>query len=133
MKPTLLDAPTFPENGNNQAVGTWGETLAGKHLESCGYTILDRNWRTKYGELDLVTFHEQSCAVVAVEVKTRRSGGQVPAIHAISRAKLTKLRSMTGQWVAAHDVRAENLRVDLVAITVVGEADWNLEHIEAIA
>ena len=53
-----------------QALGLEGETRACRVLEARGYRILQRRYRTRFGELDIVARHDQT--VVFVEVKTRR-------------------------------------------------------------
>jgi len=72
--------------------GDAGEAAAAAHLTARGHTILDRNWRGRGGELDLVTLHDG--VIHFVEVKTRRSsetvGGAWEAISASKRAKLTR-------------------------------------------
>ena len=133
MTSKLDHIPAFPVNGSTHEIGAWGESLACKHLEARGFLILDRNWRTRYGELDVVAWSESDATLIAIEVKTRREGGQVPAVLAISRQKVSRLRSMLGQWLAVHEVCSSALRVDLVAVTVNDAAGWYLEHIEAIA
>ena len=57
--------------GSNQSLGRWGETVAAVYLIDLGYIILECNFRTPYGELDLVTFYQDQ--VIFVEVKTRSS------------------------------------------------------------
>ncbi|NJM41045.1 MAG: YraN family protein, partial [Anaerolineae bacterium] len=52
-------------------VGAWGESIAAKHLEAQGYTILHRNWRHGHGELDIVA--RKGELVVFIEVRTRTS------------------------------------------------------------
>ena len=54
-------------------LGCIGEDLALAHLERLGYTLVARNHRTRYGELDLVVF--DGTTLVFVEVKTRRATG----------------------------------------------------------
>ncbi|WP_276661388.1 YraN family protein, partial [Syntrophomonas wolfei] len=55
----------------NRELGLWGEELAAQYLGKKGYKILERNFYTRYGELDLVC--EKDDNIVFVEVKTRRS------------------------------------------------------------
>jgi len=78
--------------------GELGERIAADHLEHRGYSILARNFRTRYGELDLVAADE--CALVFCEVKTRVAGGsRGPAgpLDAIGPRKRDRLRRMATQ------------------------------------
>src|SRR4051812_50014695 len=54
--------------------GSLGERIAAEHLERRGYSIVDRNYRTRHGELDIVAADER--ALVFCEVKTRVAGGR---------------------------------------------------------
>ncbi|MBE6484762.1 MAG: YraN family protein [Actinomycetaceae bacterium] len=114
-------------------LGQWGESIAAHELAVRGWTVHGRNWRCRSGELDLVCTDPQRHAVVAVEVKTRHAGSRVPAIEAISRDKLARLRRLLVQWIADQQIHAPHLAVDLVAITVHREGTWTLTHIEDIA
>ena len=89
-------APEMPEPLGNQELGKWGEELAARYLQAYGYVVLARNWRRRAGELDLVTACPQRRTVVAVEVKTRNAEVSVGPVEAISRAKLARLRKLTG-------------------------------------
>lgn len=57
----------------NGALGRYGEDLAARRLRQSGMAILERNWRCREGELDIVA--RQADALVVCEVKTRRAGG----------------------------------------------------------
>ena len=56
-----------------RALGALGERLAAEHLERAGYRIVERNYRTRYGELDIVASGER--CLVFCEVKTSAPGG----------------------------------------------------------
>ncbi len=66
------------ETWSRAEIGALGEQLAVEHLESLGLTVLERNWRCRYGELDVIAWDPAGRTVVFVEVKTRttdRFGG----------------------------------------------------------
>lgn len=100
---------------SNRARGRWGEDLAATHYRRLGCEILDRNWRSPTGELDLVV----RCGSVYVfsEVKARRTADFGPAASAVTVAKQRRIRRLAVEWMRAHDVRAEAVRFDVVAIT----------------
>lgn len=97
-------------------VGTWGENRAVAYLTGAGMTVLDRNWRCRHGELDIVAV-DGDCLVV-VEVKTRRSRAFGTALEAVDPRKLARLRMLTGQWLSCHEVRTRRVRIDVVALQV---------------
>ncbi len=99
----------------NRARGRWGEDLAAAHYVRNGCRILDRNWRSRTGELDLVV--ADGDVVVFSEVKARRSDRYGPAAAAVGVAKQHRIRRLAVEWLRAHDVHGVDLRFDVVAIT----------------
>ena len=102
-------------NLSNRARGQWGENLAAAHYRRLGHHILDRNWRSPTGELDLVLF--DGSTYVFSEVKARRTADFGPASAAVTVAKQRRIRQLAVEWLRAHDVHASSIRFDVVAIT----------------
>lgn len=100
---------------SNVARGRWGEDRAEAHYRRLGYRILDRNWRSATGEVDLVVEFEG--VIVFSEVKARRSDRYGPAAAAVSAAKQGRIRRLAMEWLDAHDAPRRNIRFDVVAIT----------------
>jgi len=100
---------------SNRARGQWGENLAAAHYRRLGHEILDRNWRSTTGELDLVVF--DGSTYVFSEVKARRTADFGPASAAVTVAKQRRIRQLAVEWLRAHDVHASSIRFDVVAIT----------------
>jgi putative endonuclease len=99
----------------NRARGRWGEDLAAGHYRRLGYDVVDRNWRSSTGELDLVV--QRGGVFVFVEVKARRTSDYGPAAAAVTAPKQRRIRVLALEWLRAHDVHAPALRFDVVAIT----------------
>lgn len=116
--------------------GQLGERLAEAHLAHRGYTIVARNFRTRYGELDLIAMDEH--ALVFCEVKTRVEGSQRGPdgpLDAIGPRKRDRLRRMAVQWLAenAGESRpaARDLRFDAIGVMVTPAGRLlALEHLE---
>jgi putative endonuclease len=114
--------------------GALGERIAAEHLEHRGYRIVDRNFRTRNGELDLVVANDR--ALVFCEVKTRVAGGRTgPAgpLDAIGFVKQRKLRALAGEWLARTGDRPHPpvLRFDAIGITLTPRGQLlALEHLE---
>ena len=100
---------------SNRARGQWGENLAAAHYRRLGHLILDRNWRSSTGELDLVLV--DGSTYVFSEVKARRTADFGPASAAVTVAKQRRIRQLAVEWLRAHDVHASSIRFDVVAIT----------------
>lgn len=116
---------------SSDAVGRYGEQVAVAHLERAGMVVLDRNWRCRQGELDVVAM-DGSC-LVAVEVKTRRSEAYGHPVEAVTREKVGRLRRLVAQWLAEHDVRADAVRIDVVAVLRPRSGPAVVDHRRAVA
>ena len=113
-----------------QSLGRWGENLAAEFLSKKGYTILERNTRTPYGELDLIA--QQAEGLVFVEVKTRSSTSLGPPEVSVSPAKQSHLRSAAQAYLQTHPESNVDWRIDLVAILKISGQDVQIEHFENI-
>lgn len=117
----------------NQALGCLGERLAAEHYQRLGYRLLERNYRTRAGEIDLIV-HDGDTTVF-VEVKARRSGGLDPLL-ALTPRKRRRLRALAAAWLADRPQRprASALRIDAVAV-VLDERDRlvALDQVEDVA
>jgi putative endonuclease len=113
-------------------LGRLGEQLAAEHLERRGFAIVERNYRTRWGELDIVAFDGRTLAFC--EVKTRRlaSPGAAP-LDAVRTHKRAQVRKMAGQWLTERTDRpyAEVLRFDAIGIEFdAGGTLVRIEHVE---
>ena len=111
-------------------LGARGERLAAEHLERRGLTVLERNYRTRFGELDLVAY--DGASLVFCEVKTRRAGPGRPW-DALGGAKQSRVRAMARQWLAERTDRphAPELRFDAIGVTIDARGRLvALEHLE---
>jgi putative endonuclease len=118
------------------ALGALGERLAADHMRRAGYRIVDRNFRTRFGELDIVAAGDR--ALVFCEVKTRvrsRAGGSEP-FDSIGVSKRRQLRSMAAQWLAERrplleESGAPELRFDAIGVSISPSGRLlSLDHLE---
>ena len=112
-------------------LGRRGEDLAAQHLERLGLVILDRNYRTRFGELDLVA--DDGKALVFAEVKTRRAGSRVP-FDSIGGDKQSRVRARAVEWMRERIERPyrPEIRFDAIGITIDAHGRLvALEHLEA--
>lgn len=113
-------------------LGRAGENRAAAHLTARGFAILDRNWRSTGGEVDVVA--DAGRELVFVEVKTRRTdlfGDPLAAVDARKRARLWRLAHA---WCLAHPHQAHGrrCRLDVIGITGADPATARLEHVEDV-
>lgn len=101
-----------------RSLGRLGEQLAAEHLVRRGFQILERNYRTRWGELDIVAFDGRTIAFC--EVKTRRlTPGAGSPFEAVRTLKRSQVRKMAGHWLIARAERpyADILRFDAIGVT----------------
>jgi putative endonuclease len=114
-----------------QRLGRLGERLAAEHLIRLGFRILERNYRTRWGELDIVAF--DGTTIAFVEVKSRQAmAGRTP-FESVHPRKRRQVRRMAGSWLSDGVGRpfARNLRFDAIAVTFDrAGALMTLEHLE---
>lgn len=111
--------PRRPSSWSNKDFGQWGETLAAERYSSLGFDVLDRNWRCRDGEIDLIVAHHST--VVFVEVKTRTSSQYGSAAEAVGWQKQRKIRSVALQWLTETPGSFGELRFDVATVDGTGE------------
>ncbi|MGE4428410.1 MAG: YraN family protein [Solirubrobacteraceae bacterium] len=99
-------------------LGALGEALAADHLTRMGFRIVDRNWRCRYGELDVIAADEAARTVVFVEVKTRTGDGYGGLSYAVTPRKVGRLRRLAGLWLAGQDAHWAAVRIDVIGVRV---------------
>ncbi len=111
-----------------QSLGKLGEDLACDELTRRGYAILARRYRTRYGEIDIVS--ERAGTVVFVEVKARRTDRRGLAAEAIPFWKRRRISAMALDYLAWCGKLQHRCRFDVVAIDALGTTRQTLRVIE---
>ncbi|QIK73151.1 YraN family protein [Propioniciclava coleopterorum] len=115
-----------------RGVGDRGEELAVRYLARFGWTVLERNWRCRYGELDLIC-REPDGTVVICEVKTRRGRGYGGPLEAITYTKARRLRRLTAAWARQHPAPVPALRIDAIGVLWHPDGTASIAHERGIA
>lgn len=105
--------------------GVRGEDLAVKYLETHGYRILDRNYTTDVGEVDIFATDEKT--LVAVEVKSRLSLEYGTPAEAVGHEKVKKISQVTAQYIKQFRLFGVPVRFDVVEVYL---SDKTVNHIE---
>jgi len=113
---------------DNINIGKYGEGLACKYLESKGYKIKERNYRTFLGEIDIVCEYKKN--IIFVEVKTRRSdkfGYPEEAINFIKQRKIIKNALC---YLSKYHLWSENCCFDVILVRISKDKDIkSIKHI----
>ncbi|MEU2248646.1 YraN family protein [Streptomyces sp. NPDC019224] len=114
------------------ALGRYGEDLAARLLADAGMSVLERNWRCRAGEIDIVAMDGD--ALVICEVKTRRSGVFEHPMAALTPAKADRLRRLAALWLERHGgPPAGGVRIDLVGVVLPERGAPLAEHARGVA
>ncbi|ARZ67613.1 YraN family protein [Streptomyces sp. HU2014] len=114
------------------ALGRYGEKLAARRLAESGIVILERNWRCREGEIDLVALDAD--ALVVCEVKTRRSGAYEHPMAAVTPAKAGRLRLLAERWLERNGGPPPGgVRIDVVGVVVPDRGAPAIEHVKGVA
>ena len=120
-----------PKDGRKQ-LGAWGERLAADHLQAKGYEIVQRNWRCRRGEIDLVA--QAGAELVFVEVKTRRGRAMGTPEEGLTPHKARKLLQLAQYYLHEHELDDADWRIDLVAVELDAQGKLlRCEHIPNLA
>lgn len=114
---------------NTNRTGAAGERIAIKYLRAQGYTIVDRNWSTVVGELDIVAKRDDQ--LVFVEVKTRRGVSTESALESVTAAKHERTLKAVYQYLHKHDIDAESgWRIDVIGVAIAANGRPRIDHVE---
>jgi putative endonuclease len=97
-----------------QRLGAEGERAAEHHLRRQGYAILERNYRCRAGEIDLIALH--AGVVVFVEVKTRTGAEAGTPLEAVTRHKQRQIARAAQYYLSTHRLDHRDVRFDVVAV-----------------
>jgi putative endonuclease len=101
-----------------RTLGTFGEDAAARWYAARGFEIVDRNWRVREGEIDLVA--RRGRTIVFCEVKTRSSDRFGSPAEAVTATKQRRLRTLAAKWLAEHPERHGEVRFDVASVTPAG-------------
>lgn len=106
-------------------IGILGEQIATNYLKSKNYKIVDRNYFSKYGEIDIIAYFEKT--VIFIEVKTRKDDNFVYASESVNYKKIRNIKNTAKDFIFKNSLFNYNIRFDIV------ECYWKdrkVRHIE---
>ncbi len=113
----------------NIQVGKTGEDLATRYLEKLGYDIIQRNYKCKTGEIDIIA--KDNKTIVFVEVKTRSSQIFGNPAESIGSKKLSSIIKALQFWLLINNKTQDDIRVDAIEVNFES-GDYKLNHIKNI-
>jgi putative endonuclease len=122
---------THKRISRNRQLGTFGEATVAHHLETLGYDIIEKNWRIKEGEIDLIACDSRAL-LHFVEVKTRSSLAFGDPLEAIDRNKARRLQRLALAWLATHHQLGSDFSIDVAAVLVAADGSHSIDFRENI-
>ena len=102
--------------------GQKGEAIAERYLTKLGYEILERNYRSRFGELDLVARHKG--VIIFIEVKTRTTIRKGLPCEAVNKEKQYRIRRMARYYLMTTGQSGEACRMDVIEIILQGNGTF---------
>ena len=110
---------------NQLSIGQYFEEIAAKYLSKYEYTILDRNFYSKAGELDLITKLREE--LIFVEVKSISFDSEYSIYQSLTRQKLLRINKTAQSWLRGHSLENAIYRIEFIGIIDAGNT-YYLEH-----
>ena len=121
--------PPVPLNGNKKT-GELGEEIAAHFLIQHGYRILERNFRCKGGEVDIIGRAPEDQSLVFIEVKARRGLSYGVPQLAVTPFKQRQISKAALTWLSKHRQHDHTARFDVIAILLHTDDQHAIEHIK---
>lgn len=115
------------KRSRNQALGLFGETRIAEFRTEQGDEIVERNWRVREGEIDLVTL-DKTGNFHFIEVKTRSSLSYGHPFEAISPAKLLRMQRLAMGWLVTHDCFGCDYTIDIASVLISPDGSHSIEY-----
>jgi putative endonuclease len=112
------------------AVGRYGEDVAARHLTEAGLVVLERNWRCREGEIDIVA--RDGDVLVVCEVKTRRSTAYGSPLEAVTDRKAARQRVLAAKWLAERGVHPRAVRFDVIGVLAASRGAAAVQHVRGV-
>ncbi|HHU17795.1 MAG: YraN family protein [Anaerovoracaceae bacterium] len=109
------------------SIGSYGEDLAERFLINKGYKILERNFRCRLGEIDIIAM--DGTVLVFIEVKTRRNQKFGLPCEAITSEKFRHLKKAATYYAMVSSMETYDMRIDVIEILIKGGKHY-LHHLE---
>ncbi|MFK4370231.1 putative endonuclease [Paenibacillus sp. RC82] len=110
-----------------KAKGALGEQAAASFLENLGYRIIERNWRCRSGEMDLIASRED--ILVFIEVRSRSSSNYGTPAESITARKITQVRQTAAVYLHMNGIGDVPIRFDMISVRLIDETAVVTEHI----
>lgn len=116
---------------DRQQLGQAGEDAAARHLARQGMQVIARNWRCRYGEIDIIA--RDGSVLVFCEVKTRRGIGFGAPLAAVTPRKVARIRRLIALWLVETGGHRGPVRLDAVGLLQHPDGHLDIEHVRGVS
>ena len=115
------------ETKNKQQIGAFGEQAVTEFLIKKKIEIIERNWRIREGEIDIIALNA-SGVFSFIEVKTRSSVAFGHPFEAINREKARRMQRLALAWLATHGCLGCEYQIDVAAVLIAVDGTHSIEY-----
>jgi putative endonuclease len=115
------------KKSNNQSLGVFGEEKVSEYLRAHNYEIIERNWRIKEGEIDIVALSDKGIFSF-IEVKTRSSVAFGQPFEAINNDKAHRMQRLALAWLVTHKRFGSDYAIDVAAVLIATDGTFTIEY-----
>ncbi|MEF2965239.1 YraN family protein [Paenibacillus sp. M1] len=112
-------------------LGRKAEQAACDYLQAQGYTLLERNWSCRSGEIDLIAFCEDTIVIVEVRSRSRKAAAFGTPEESVTARKIKQVRDTAAVYLHLSGQSEANVRFDVIAVTYGAAGELDINHIEA--
>lgn len=125
--PSLFGRPAAATEGERRQIGASGEDIAAAFLKGIGYVILTRNYRKRFGEIDIIA--EDDTTLVFVEVKTRSTTAFGNPLEAVDGRKQRRMVRAALAYLSSQGRHGQSARFDVIAVQLQAQGPPRIEHV----
>ena len=129
LKNLFSKTPPVTQATGNKKTGELGEEVAANFLIAHGYRILERNFRCKGGEVDIIARDPEDKSLVFIEVKARRGLSYGVPQLAVTPFKQRQISKAALTWLSKNRLHDTNARFDVIAILLHTDGQHTIDHI----
>lgn len=113
---------------NKKKLGKMGEEIASEYLKKLGYKIVTKNFRTRYGEIDLIC--EKNDSIIFVEVRTKSNLNLLSPEESITSKKIDRLKKSSLEYLSLNEKKYKNIKFEFIGILFYSDKNYKLSHIK---
>ena len=116
---------------NKKLIGKLGEDKSVEYLENSNYEIIDRNYKCRFGEIDIIATDKETNELVFIEVKTRTNLNYGMPIEAINIEKIKHIKSSINYYIINKKILNIDIRIDAIEV-LIKEKTCYIHHVKCI-